>query len=202
MWVANGDLLVRTLCLLAGFAWFARLGGQLGPATLAANHLLLQLVAFSAFFLDGFAHVAEARVGTALGGNGRADLRRIVRLTSEPALISALLLSALLWQGGVPVLGLLTTLADVLEQAQAQLPWVALYVLLSVAAFQLDGLCIGAMATTAMRRAAVRSLLLFVPVAWLGQRYAGNPGLWASMVVFVVARALLLWPAWRALQRR
>lgn len=201
MWVANGDLLVRTLCLLAGFAWFARLGGQLGAATLAANHLLLQLVAFSAFFLDGFAHVAEARVGAALGGNDRAGLRRIVRLTSELALLSALLLSALLWLGGAPVLGLLTSLAEVLERAQAQLPWVALYVLLSVAAFQLDGLCIGAMATAAMRRAALCSLLVFVPVAWLGQRYAGNHGLWAAMLLFVVARAVFLWPAWRGLQR-
>lgn len=200
MWVANGDLLVRTVCLLAGFAWFARLGGQLGAATLAANHLLLQLVAFSAFFLDGFAHVAEARVGAALGGNARGSLRRIVRVTSELALLSALLLSALLWLGGAPLLGLLTSLDEVLVLAHAQLPWVALYVLLSVAAFQLDGVCIGAMATAAMRRAAVCSLLVFLPAAWLGQHYAGNPGLWAAMLVFVVARAVFLWPAWHRLQ--
>ena len=200
MWVANGDLLVRTLCLLGGFAWFARLGGQLGAATLAANHLLLQLVAFSAFFLDGFAHVAEARVGAALGGNARGSLGRIVRLTSELALLSAVVLSLLLWLGGAPLLGLLTSLADVLVLAHAHLPWVALYVLLSVAAFQLDGFCIGAMATAAMRRAAVCALLVFVPMAWLGQHCAGNQGLWAAMLVFVVARAVFLWPAWHRLQ--
>src|SRR5690606_22808319 len=64
---ANGDILIRTLCLLFAFAWFANAGARFGDVTLAANHILLQLVSFSAFFLDGFAFVAEARVGAAWG---------------------------------------------------------------------------------------------------------------------------------------
>src|SRR5690606_38482792 len=55
---ANGDILVRTLCLLLAFGWFANAGARFGDVTLAANHILLQLVSFSAFFLDGFAFVA------------------------------------------------------------------------------------------------------------------------------------------------
>ena len=76
--VANGDIMLRTLCLLAGFGWFARQGAALGEATLAANHLLLQLVSFSAFFLDGFAYVAEAQVGAAVGARDRGRLLRAV----------------------------------------------------------------------------------------------------------------------------
>src|SRR5690606_40900881 len=82
---ANGNILVRTVCLLFAFAWFANAGAGFGDATLAANHVLLQLVSFSAFFLDGFAFVAEAHVGSAWGARDSGRFRRAVRLTSELA---------------------------------------------------------------------------------------------------------------------
>ncbi len=198
---ANGDIMVRTLCLLAGFAWFARQGAALGDATLAANHLLLQLVSFSAFFLDGFAYVAEAQVGAAVGARDRARLRRAVRLTSELAVATAALLAAALWLAGIPLVDLLTSLADVGAVARAHLPWVALYVLLSVAAFQLDGVFIGATRTRQMRNAGLVSLAVFLAAASPATAAWGNHGLWAAFVLFVVARALALLPAWRGLEQ-
>src|SRR5690606_39175578 len=189
---ANGDIMLRTLCLLAAFGWFARQGAALGDATLAANHLLLQLVSFSAFFLDGFAYVAEAQVGAAVGARDRARLRQAVRLSSELAVVTAALLAAGLWLGGGSVVGVLTSLGDVAALARAHLPWVALYVLLSVAAFQLDGVFIGATCTRQMRNAALASLAVFLLAAWPAAALWGNHGLWAAFVVFVVARALAL----------
>ncbi|RRN55764.1 MATE family efflux transporter [Pseudoxanthomonas sp. SGNA-20] len=196
---ANGDIMVRTLCLLAGFGWFARQGAALGDATLAANHLLLQLVSFSAFFLDGFAYVAEAQVGHAVGARDRARFRRAVRLSSELAVATAAMLAAILWLGGGAMVRLLTTLPDVAAVALAHLPWVALYVLLSVAAFQLDGVFIGATRTRQMRNAALLSVAVFLLAAWPAAAWWGNHGLWAAFVVFVVARALALVPYYRGL---
>ncbi|ADV28018.1 MATE efflux family protein [Pseudoxanthomonas suwonensis 11-1] len=196
---ANGDIMVRTLCLLAGFGWFARQGAALGDATLAANHLLLQLVSFSAFFLDGFAYVAEAQVGHAVGARDRARFRRAVRLSSELAVATAAMLAAILWLGGGAMVRLLTALPDVAAVALAHLPWVALYVLLSVAAFQLDGVFIGATRTRQMRNAALLSVAVFLLAAWPAAAWWGNHGLWAAFVVFVVARALALVPYYRGL---
>src|SRR5690606_12715481 len=93
---ANGDILLRTLCLLLAFGWFANAGARFGDVTLAANHILLQLVSFSAFFLDGFAFVAEAQVGAAWGARDGRSFRRAVRLTSELAAGTALVLAALI----------------------------------------------------------------------------------------------------------
>src|SRR5690606_25822402 len=198
---ANGDIMVRTLCLLAAFGWFARQGAALGDATLAASHLLLQLVSFSAFFLDGVAHVAEAQVGAAAGARDGRRLRRAVRLTSELALLTAAVLAAALWLGGPALVGALTSLPEVLAAARAHLPWVALYVLLSVAAFQLDGVFIGATWTRQMRNAGVLSLAVFLLAAWPAVALWDNHGLWAAFVVFVVARALALLPYYRQLER-
>lgn len=201
LWSANADLLVRTVCLLAGFAWFARLGGQQGEAVLAANHLLLQWVAVCAFFLDGFAHVAEARVGQAIGAGNRQALLRAVRLTSELALITALLLGAGLWMAGSWLAGLMTDLVPVRSVVISALPLASLYVVLSVAAFQLDGVFIGATDTRAMRNAIVLALAGFVLVSLPAVAWAGNTGLWVAMVAYGVLRALALLPAFRRLMR-
>lgn len=196
---ANGDILVRTVCLLLAFTWFANAGARFGDVTLAANHILLQLVSFSAFFLDGFAFVAEAQVGAAWGARNRDAFRRSVRLTSELAVATALLLAlAILLAGGAAVHAL-TSLAVVREAAVLHLPWAALYVLVSVAAFQLDGVFIGSTRTRQMRNAALLSLAVFLLVAWAAAGAWGNHGLWAAFVVHVVARAMALWPYVRRL---
>src|SRR5690606_38220231 len=40
----NRDIFVRTLFLLASFAWFTNQGARFGDVTLSANHILLQFV--------------------------------------------------------------------------------------------------------------------------------------------------------------
>ncbi|MGY1457069.1 MATE family efflux transporter [Luteimonas sp. A534] len=192
---ANRDILVRTLCLLLAFGWFANAGARFGDVTLAANHILLQLVSFSAFFLDGFAFVAEAHVGAAWGARDSGRFKRAVRLTSELAGGTALGLAVLVLVLGEAAVMALTSLPAVREAAATHLPWAALYVLLSVAAFQLDGVFIGATRTREMRQAGLVSLGVFLLAAWPLAALWGNHGLWAAFVVYVVARAaaLLAW---------
>ena len=156
-------------------------------------------MAFCAFFLDGFAHVAEAQAGQAVGAGDRAGFRRAVRLGSELAALAALALAMGIVLGGPWLVGVLTALPAVAATAVAHLPWAGLYVLLSVAAFQLDGIFIGATGTRAMRNAALAALAVFVPLAAGARLLAGNAGLWAAMVACIVLRALALLPAYRRL---
>ena len=109
-----------------------------------------------------------------------------------------MLAALILLLGSAAVAGL-TTLPAVREVAAAHLPWTALYVLLSVAAFQLDGIFIGTTRTREMRNASVLSLGVFLLAVWPMTTLWGNHGLWAAFVVFVVARALALWPYYRRL---
>ena len=201
MMVANGDIMLRTLCLLAGFGWFASQGARFGDVTLAANHILLQLISFSAFFLDGYAFVAEALVGGAVGARDLPRLRRVVLLSGELALGTAVLLALAIWLLGGAVVSVLTSLPDVAAAARAFLPWTGLYVLLSVAAFQLDGIFIGATRTREMRNAGLLSLAAFLLCAWPAAALWGNHGLWAAFVLFVVARAVALLPYYGRLER-
>src|SRR5690606_19369110 len=107
---ANSDILIRTLSLVFGFAWFVNQSARFGDVPLAANHILLQIVSFSAFFLDGYAFVAEALVGRALGAGVREQLRRAVVLSSQLAGATALILAVGILLLGQHAIALLTDL--------------------------------------------------------------------------------------------
>lgn len=189
---SNGDIFLRTLALLLGFAIFTDQGARFGDATLAANHILLQLVSFSAFFLDGFAYTTEALVGRAYGRGDRRIFAAVVKRSFVLAAGTAVMLAALLLAAGPFFIDLLTDLESVRALAERYLPFCALYVLVSFAAFQLDGIFIGTTRSRALRNASVVATLLFAavvfPLAWVW----GNVGLWAGFILFVMLRAAAL----------
>lgn len=196
---ANGNIMIRTLCLLAAFGFVTNQGARFGDVTLAANHVLLQFVSFSAFFLDGFAYVAEAQVGTAVGARDRERFRRVVRLTSELAIATAAALAGGIFLFGPKIIGVMTSLPNVSAAATSFLPWATLYVFFSVGAFQLDGVFIGATRTREMRNAGLVSVSIFIACAFPLVAHWGNHGLWAAFVIFVIARAGALVPYFRTL---
>jgi MATE family multidrug resistance protein len=76
----------------------------------------------------------------------------------------------------------------------------AIYVMFSFAAFQLDGIFIGASFTRQMRNAAFISLLVYLAVWWYVIERYGVAGLWWAMIIYVSARAdalLIYFPALR-----
>src|SRR5690554_3096637 len=96
----NRDIMIRTLLLVAGFAWFVRQSANFGDDVLAANHILLQLISFSAFFLDAFAYVVEALAGKAAGARDTALFDVVVRRSTELAGGCALILALTIWVFG------------------------------------------------------------------------------------------------------
>lgn len=188
----NVDIMVRTVFLMLGFAWFTNQGARYGDVTLAANHVLLQLVSFSAFFLDGFAFATESLVGGAVGAGRRAVFDAVVRRSTALAAATATVLAATIWLAGEAVVAALTDLEAVRATALAQLPLAAAYVLLSFPAFQLDGVFIGATRTRAMRDAAILSFAVFLGAWGLLALEHGNRGLWLAFILYVLARAAAL----------
>ena len=188
----NGNIFVRTLCLVFAFAWFTAHSARLGEVVLAANSILLHLQNIMAYALDGFAHAAEALAGSAYGARNRHGLRRAVRVSTLWAGASALLMSVIYGLFGEAILGLFTDIGEVLEVSAYYLPWMVVMPLLSVWSFQLDGIFIGTGHAREMRNAMLASTaaylaLLAVLIPWLG-----NHGLFLGLCFFMVIRALTL----------
>ncbi len=189
---ANGDIMVRTLFLIMGFAWFTNQGARLGTEILAANFILLQIVSLSAYLLDGYANATEILVGRAFGTRSRAAFDRATRAATELAGITAALLGLAVLLLGPAAVSLLTDLPPVRELAERYLPWTAAYVTASFVAFQLDGIFIGATGTKEMRSASILSFVAFYAASRLLTPSAGNTGLWLAFLIYVVTRALAL----------
>jgi len=190
--IANGNIMVRTLAMLASMAWFTRQGAQLGETVLAANHVLLSIISFCAFFIDGIAFPTEALTGTAKGRRDLAGFDRAVRRTSVIATIVALVLALTFLVFGEPLIRLITDLPMVIDAATAMLPFAAVYVAISVAAFQLDGIFIGTSHTREMRNAALASSVVFIGASAGLISTIGQIGLWVAMLIWITLRALSL----------
>ena len=188
---ANRDILLRTLFLLISFGWFTRQGAQFGDDVLAANHILYQLILFSAFFLDGYAFVTESLVGRAVGRNSLAEFDRAFRLSLELSGLTALLMAVLALVPGAWAIRALSDQAVVVDLALDYRYLAAIYIILSFVAYQLDGVFIGATRAKEMRNASLISLLIFLASWWLLKGF-GNTGLWTAFTIHVVARASTL----------
>ena len=186
------NIMIRTLCLLFGFGWFTQQGARLGDVQLAANHILLQFISFSAFFLDGIAYATEALVGAAAGARKIDVFDTLVRRTTLLAGILALTLSSGFLIFGNLAISALTDLALIREAAATGLPFAALYILLSFPTFQLDGIYIGTTRTSEMRNAGLIGLIAFLAIGWPLTHIYGNTGLWLAFIGFIILRAASL----------
>ena len=196
----HADIMIRTLLMLIAFGWFTQQGARMGEATLAANHVLLQFIFFSAFFLDGYAFATESLVGAAIGARDRCAFDEVVRRSSVLAGITGLLLGLGWWLFGESAIEFMTHLPAVQNAAIAVLPYAALYVAVSAAAFQLDGIFIGATRTREMRNASLYSFIGFIAIGLPLVNAAQNLGLWVAFIAYVVLRAITLWAVYPRLR--
>ena len=198
----NRDIFIRSAFLIAGFWWFVRDGAAAGDVVLAANAVLLHFIHFAAYALDGFAFAAEAFVGAAIGARAPRHLRRAVRLTTLWAVVSAVAL-ALFYAGfGGAIIRTLTNVETVREAAHVYLPWAVALPVLSVWAFQLDGIFIGATQTRVMASMMALAFGAFLLFWWILEPRFGNHGLWAAFSLFALARAAGLAPFYGRVVRK
>lgn len=194
--VVNGDIMIRTLALMAVFVWFTAQGARQGNAVLAGNAVLMQFISACAFFLDGLAFATESLVGRALGAAQRQGFTLAARMTTLWATGIAVLLAGMLFLCGPLFIDAITVDPGARAAAHAFLPWAAAAPLAGVWAFQLDGIFIGATRSADMRNAMLVSLAIFLAAWWL-LRPLGNTGLWAAFYVHYLARTgslLYLYP--------
>jgi MATE family multidrug resistance protein len=198
---SNLDIMIRTLILVFSFGFFINQSAKYGDTILAGNYILLQLISFAAFFLDGYAFVVEALVGTSIGAKRRDIFDLAVRRTTSLAIMTAILLALAIGLFGDVAVMLLTDISAVRLAANELLLLPAIYVFFSFAAFQLDGIFIGASFTRRMRDAAVISITVYLFAWWVLSDRFGIEGLWWAMIIYVVARAIALLLFYPSLRR-
>jgi MATE family multidrug resistance protein len=197
----NGDIMVRTWCLVFAFWWHATQGAKAGNVIVSANAVLMHCFEVSAFLIDGFAYAAEALVGQAVGAGNRLRFRDAIVISTAWALVIGVALSTIIYAAGPLIIDMLAVNEDVRHTARIYLPWVALSSILGVICFQLDGIFTGATRTADMRNMMIISIVVYLVAWWFAARAWGNHGLWLALNIFFVIRAITLGVRLPALDR-
>ena len=188
----NSDILIRSVLLEIAFVSFLFLGSSFDDATLAANQVLIQFLNITAYAMDGFAFAAEALVGKALGAKNRLIFRRSAVMTSQWGFGSVVVMALAFYVFGNTIINVMTTAEDVRAVSYEYLPWMVLAPLVGAAAWMLDRIFIGATRTADMRNMMFISFCVYlIALALLLPKY-GNHGLWASLIIFSIARGVTL----------
>jgi multidrug resistance protein, MATE family len=201
MMVVNRDIFIRTLTLITGLAIFINLSAMQGDVALAANQVLYQMVMIGTYALDGFAHAAEALVGEAYGARNRDRVKQATYGALRYSLWIALGLSAI-WGGlGWAGIQVLTGIPEVQALSLAYLPYAVAFPLVSVVAFVMDGVFLGATQSRLMRHGMLMSFAVYLASIWLVRDWAGNDGIWLCLLLFFGLRGATLWLFWPRLLR-
>ena len=197
----NTDILIRSLLLEAIFVSFMFMGAGEGDVTLAANQVLMQFLMIASFALDGFAFSAEALVGRATGARDPMRLRRAAVLSCGWGLAAAVLMAMCFALFGEVIVNAMTTAPEVRVRAGEFLPYLVGLPVIACAAFMLDGIFVGATRSGDMRNMMALSFGVYVICIGLLVPSLGNHGLWISMLISFVARAITLGARYPALER-
>ncbi|WNY89044.1 MATE family efflux transporter DinF [Leclercia adecarboxylata] len=191
----NRDIMLRSLLLQLCFGALTVLGARLGPEIIAVNAVLMTLLTFTAYALDGFAYAVEAHSGQAYGARESGQLREVWRAACRQSGMVALAFALVYALAGKPIVALLTSLPELRALASHYLVWQVILPVVGVWCYLLDGMFIGATRGAEMRNsmavaAAGFGLTLFT-LPWLG-----NHGLWLALSVFLALRGLSLGWIW------
>ena len=188
----NADIMVRSLLLTFAFGFFTAQSARAGDVIIAANAILMHLLVTSAYFLDGFAVAVESLAGQAVGAGNRARFWQTVKRTSVLGFAVSVLVSIVFALVGPLFIDLLTINETVRAAARTYLVWAVMAPVIGFACFQLDGIFTGATRSKDLRNMMIISVLAYLAVWYILAGPFGNNGLWASLMIFFIIRAITL----------
>lgn len=195
----NGNLFIRSACLMAVTFALTGFAGRMGDNVLAVNALLTQFFMFFSYFMDGFAFGGEALCGRFMGARQRDNLLTAVKaLTLWSAMVT--IVFTLLYAFFTPwIAGMLTDVASVVDGV-ISIRWVTCILpVVSVAAFMFDGIYIGLTDTKRMMIATLSGAVIFFGLHYSFEFIRSAPvithgitGLWIAFLSCLFVRGMVL----------
>ena len=164
----NGDLFIRSLCLMVVYLAFTAISAKFGDVLLAMCSVMMKLMMIFSFFTDGFAFAGEALTGRFIGMERPELLREGVRHTFAWSLGIGMMFVAIYLLFGMGMFRMMTSDSSVVGSAQGFLPWLVLMPLVGSTAFTWDGIYTGATRTKPLRNSTIGCMIAFFLVWFLG----------------------------------
>lgn len=165
----GADLMVRSLCFIAVYIGYTVISSYYGDSLTAVCSIMMKLLMIFSYFTDGFAYAGEAMTGRYIGEGNALAMRSTVKWTFVWSFSLAALFMILYAFGGELLLRMMTSDELIIADAKAYLPWLLLMPPVGCAAFNWDGIYIGATASRQMRNSMLWATVLFFGTFALGR---------------------------------
>ena len=187
------NLFVRTMLLVSVQAYLIKKSGLIGVDQLATMEILIVIFGLSSYTLDAFAHAAESTVGVSIGSKNKKNIYKSIKNTTEFALSFSILIGIVLYITDYYIINLFTDI-PVLQDLTIDL-WslVIITPFISMLAFQLDGIFIGATLAKEMRNSMILSSLIFyLIIEFIIQDALNLKNLYSCFLLFLILRGVFL----------
>ena len=188
----NFNIFIRSLLLAFAFLYFTYLGNSISEETVAANTILLNFIMLSAYVLDAYAFSTEGIVGYSIGSKNRQLLNDVIKNSFILSTATGLIICAIFFLSKNYYIITMTDLPNIREISFSYSYWIIIIPFAASFCFQFDGIFVGASQTTELRNAMIVSVAIYIVVSFFLIASFGNTGLWLSLCIFFLARALTL----------
>ena len=187
------NLFLRTMLLVFVQAYLIKKAGLIGVDQLASMEILLVIFGLSSYTLDAFAHSAESTVGVSIGSKNKENIYKSIKTTTEFALFFSIFIGIILYSFNYYVLAMFTDLMVLREMIDDVWWLVVITPFVSMLAFQLDGIFIGATLAKEMRNCMILSSLIFcLIIEFFYPTTLDLKTLYSCFLLFLILRGVFL----------
>jgi len=187
------NLFLRTMLLVFVQAYLIKKAGLIGVDQLASMEILLVIFGLSSYTLDAFAHSAESTVGVSIGSKNKENIYKSIKTTTEFALFFSIFIGIILYSFNYYVLAMFTDLMVLREMIDDVWGLVVITPFVSMLAFQLDGIFIGATLAKEMRNCMILSSLIFcLIIEFFYPTTLDLKTLYSCFLLFLILRGVFL----------
>ena len=131
-------------------------------------------------------------VGYSLGKKDINLFKKIVKNSFILSTLTGLIISIIYFFINKYVITLMSDIESIRNLSSSYVVWLILMPLISSFCYQFDGIFIGASQTKELRNAMVFSVFSYLLISLYLTKIMGNTGIWISLCLFMVLRALSL----------
>ena len=189
----NLNIFIRTILLSFSFLWFIYLSNKIGEEYVAANTILINLVNLAAFILDAYAFSTQGMVGYSIGKNDKNLFKLIVKNSFILSAATSVFISIFYFLIHKKIIYQMADIDLIRNLSVDYAIWLIIFPLISSFCYQFDGIFIGASQTVELRNAMIFSSVIYLIISVSLASNFINTGLWISLAIFMILRALSLY---------
>ena len=189
----NGDLVIRTICLMIVTNIFMEQGSLYGAVVLAANSILFQIQYLISYIFDGISNANSVFIGNSIGEKNNIKISWTIKKAKKMCFVISIILMTIILFFGNGLISLFSNNQEVILTAIKFKIWLLIFIPSISVGLVFYGIFTGGANTKFIRNSMLQSLFLFFIIYMICITHLKNHGIWLSFVVFPLGRSVFLY---------